>query len=115
MYCSTQFGIITRGITRFSIVPIRRIGGGAQGQLAATKAIENDYDSTAKLSKHPRTLLILWHEFLYGPEDNKPAKDFTSHEHGYINFKYSHCKCFWGIMPRLINGGFTQLTAIDKI
>lgn len=101
--------------------PVRRIGGRAtntEGTIthAITHANTNEgLDSRAKLASHPRTLLLLWHEFLYGLDNNKPAKNFTSVERGRVKFKYCRRKCFWSVMANLINAGFTELTAIDKI
>lgn len=114
-YCCAQFRLMNRNMTRYSMQPVRRIGpapvnaapnvgGGAQG-----------IDARAKLAPHPRTLLLLWHEYLYGLEGNKPAKDFTSTERGRVKFKYCRRKNFWTVMARLINAGFTELSAIDKI
>jgi hypothetical protein len=48
-------------------------------------------------------------------ENNKPAKNFTSVERRRTKFKYSRRKCFWSVMVRLINAGFTELSSIDKI
>jgi hypothetical protein len=60
-------------------------------------------------------LLSLWHEYLYGIGDNNPAKNFTSFERGKVKFKFCRCKSFGDIMVWLVNAGFTELTAIDKV
>lgn len=117
-YCCTQFRVINRNMTRYSMQPVRRLGGNPNANTA--QAVPPDVaneglDATAKLSPHPRTLLLLWHEYLYGLEGNKPAKDFTPAERGRVKFKFSRRKCFWAVMARLINAGFTELAGIDKI
>ena len=71
-------------------------------------------DPTARLGK-PKTLLSLWHEYLYGLDGNKPAKDFTPVERGRVKTKYSKRKSFWMVMRRLIAAGYTDLTAIQLI
>jgi hypothetical protein len=116
-YCCAQFGLMNRNMTRYSMQPVRRIGPTPNATNAqAAGALGNEgLDSNAKLASHPRTLLLLWHEYLYGLENNKPAKNFTPVERGRIKFKYSRRKCFWSVMVRLINAGFTELTAIGKI
>ena len=72
------------------------------------------HDPKAVLGK-PKTLLMLWHEYLYGLDENKPAKDFTPAERGKVKTQYSHRKSFWSVMVRLIRAGYDELTAIDLI
>jgi hypothetical protein len=117
-YCCTQFNQVNRNMTRYSMQPVRPLGPNrnAAATTAATAATATEgVDSTTKLSAHPRTLMLLWHEYLYGLEGNKAAKDFTPVERGRVKFKYCRRKCFWSVMSRLVNAGFTELTAIDKI
>jgi hypothetical protein len=112
----TQFRIMDTDMTRLLPQPARQLAGarpGAGGGVVHTPA---DYqDPYAKLANHPRTLLLLWHEYLYGLAGNKPAKNFTSFERGKVKFKYCQRKVFWAIMVKLINAGFTEVSAIDKI
>jgi hypothetical protein len=117
-YCATQFSLMNRNMNRYSMQPVRRIGpagGGGGGSNNSNDIANEGIDATAKLSIHPRTLLLLWHEYLFGLEGSKPARNFTSAERGRVRFKYCRRNCFWNVMRRLINGGFTELTAIDKI
>lgn len=79
------------------------------------RAVDDDDISNANLSRHPRTLLLLWHEFLHGLDNNKPAKDFTRAERGRVKRTYSRRKVFWDLLCRMIDAGFTELTAIDRI
>ena len=71
-------------------------------------------DPTANLGK-PKSLLQLWHEYLHGMDDDKPAKDFTSVERGKVKFKHSRRKCFWDLMVRLMRAGHNELSATDLI
>jgi hypothetical protein len=88
--------------------PARRIGASRPAQTSAVvHTLDSGYDSTAKLAHHPRTLLSMWHEYLYGIGDNKPAKNFTSFERGKVKFNFCRRKSFWDIMVRLVNAGFT--------
>jgi hypothetical protein len=52
---------------------------------------------------------------LYGLAGNKPAKSFTPVERGKVKFKYCRRKVFWAIMVKLVNSGFNEVSAIDKI
>ena len=79
------------------------------------RAVDDDDISNANLSRHPRTLLLLWHEFLHGLDNNKPAKDFTRAERGRVKRTYSRRKVFWDLLCRMIDAGFTELIAIDRI
>lgn len=50
--------------------------------------------STARLSKRPKDLFELWHEFQFGCCGLKPAKNFTPIERGANKFAYSRRKAF---------------------
>lgn len=139
-YCSRNFGIINRNISRYYMTPVRPLGpprpfGGGQpgqgnndgvqqqqqqggnNQVAAQEPRlinEGFVDPRAKLGR-PKTLLMLWHEFLHGLDGNKPAKDFTPTERGRQKHKYSRRKSFWSVMLKLINAGYDELSAIDLI
>ncbi|ETP47971.1 hypothetical protein F442_06230 [Phytophthora nicotianae P10297] len=69
----------------------------------------------ARLSKRPKDLFELWHEFQFGNGGLKPAKDFTPVERGANKFAFSRRKVFWDIVATLICSGYTSDTAIDKI
>jgi hypothetical protein len=117
-YCSSQFALMSRNMSRYSMQPVRRIGPANPNAATGTPRshFRNEgIDATAKLAPHPRTLLLLWHEYLFGLEGNKPARNFTSTERGTVKFKFCRRNNFWTVMARLINGGFTELTAIDKV
>lgn len=76
---------------------------------------EVDYRDPNAVLGRPKTLLMLWHEYLYGLDGHKPAKDFTPAERGKVKSKYSRRKCFWTVMVKLIRAGYNELSAIDLI
>jgi hypothetical protein len=84
-------------------------------QVQQLECVGEEYlDPTAKLGK-PKTLLMLWKEFMEGLDNNKPAKDFTAVERGRVKSKYSRRLSFWMVMIRLIRAGLTDLQAIRTI
>ncbi|OWZ02108.1 hypothetical protein PHMEG_00026389 [Phytophthora megakarya] len=70
---------------------------------------------TARLSKRPKDLYELWHEYQVGCGDLKAAKEFTTVERGANKFAYSRRKVFWDVVSSLVRSGFTSETAIDKV
>ncbi|KAL3666787.1 hypothetical protein V7S43_008407 [Phytophthora oleae] len=69
----------------------------------------------ARLSKRPKDLYELWHEYQVGCGDLKAAKDFTTIGRGANKFAYSRRKVFWDVVSSLVRSGFTSDTAIDKV
>ncbi|ETP46540.1 hypothetical protein F442_07225, partial [Phytophthora nicotianae P10297] len=57
--------------------------------------------STAVLSKRPKDLFELWHEYQIGCGDLKAAKDFTAIERGANKFAFSRRKFFWDVVASL--------------
>jgi hypothetical protein len=116
-YTETQFKQVHTNMNRFAASPTRRLGSTRPGASEASicQTLNNTYDSTAKLSSCPRKLLLLWQEYLYGLEGNIAAKNFTSVERGCVKFKFFRRKCFWEVMVKLCNAGFTNLSSIDKV
>ena len=49
---------------------------------------------TIPLIKYPKTLEVLWTEFEFGLNGNKPAKAFTAHKRGKVKYSYSLRKPF---------------------
>lgn len=76
---------------------------------------EIDFTDPLAILGRPKTLLELWHEWLFGLNGNKPAKNFSPRERGKQKHKYSKRKHFWGAMIKLIRAGYNELTAIDLI
>ena len=134
-YNARQFKIVNNNMTRYYMAPVRpvhrpRAQNPQQAQAPAAGAVPmaplapqaqpvlpapHGIDPTARLSKAPKELLTLWHEYLYGLNGNKPAKDFTYTERGRCKYTYSRRKCFWDVMVLHIRAGLTELVAIDRI
>ena len=123
MWTGEQFTTVNSNIRRFG----GTIQGGFTRQNRATQqtrretaqeaAANNNNDATggATLSRTPRTLLELWHEYLHGIAGRKPAKDFTSEERnrtqGGIKQKYYRRK----VLSAHIRAGHTAQNAIHRI
>lgn len=71
--------------------------------------------AVARLSKGPKDLFELWHEYQFGSGGRKPARDFTPSERGANKFAYSRRKVFWDVVSELVRSGYTSDAAIDKV
>ncbi|KAE8974093.1 hypothetical protein PR001_g26104 [Phytophthora rubi] len=105
-------------LRRIALQPVTRTVLGHD----ATAAVSHDalpeqeaHRVSVTLAKRPRYLFELWHEFEFGLNGGKPAKEFTRAERGANKFAYSRRKVFWDIVTCLVRAGFTSDTAIDKI
>ncbi|ETL98927.1 hypothetical protein L917_04101 [Phytophthora nicotianae] len=67
--------------------------------------------ATVKLSKRPKDLFELLHEYEFGYAGVKPARDFTSVKRGANKFVYSRRKVFWDELLDLFKQG-SQLTLL---
>ena len=132
-YNARHFKIINNNMTRYYMAPVRPVhlprnpqqAAGAVPMEPAPQAQAQPVlpqfppplgiDPTARLSKSPKELLVLWHEYLYGLNGNKPAKDFTHLERGRDRSTYSRRKCFWDVMVVHIRAGYHDITAIARI
>ncbi|EGZ10710.1 hypothetical protein PHYSODRAFT_317819 [Phytophthora sojae] len=81
----------------------------------STVSEETPRSAAATLSKRPKDLNELWHEYRIGCGGLKPAKDFTAIEQGANKFSYSRRKVFWDAVSNLVRAGFTSDTAVDKV
>lgn len=70
---------------------------------------------TIPLIKCPRTLEVLWTEYEFGLNGNKPAKAFTARERGKVKYSYSLRKPYWNLVENMIRYGYTHASAIEKI
>ncbi|KAG9411162.1 hypothetical protein AC1031_016810 [Aphanomyces cochlioides] len=68
-----------------------------------------------QLSKRPKDLFDLWHEYEFGCGGRKPAKNFTAAERGANKFAFSRQKVFWDTVAGLVRAGYTSDVAIDKV
>jgi hypothetical protein len=69
----------------------------------------------AKLSKYPKTLYVLWQEYEFGLEGNKPAKMYTPAERGANKCSYCRRKVFWDAIETLMQRGASSDVAIDTV
>jgi hypothetical protein len=103
-------------MAKYSMQPVRCIVAARPAPTSGVlHTLYTGYDYTANLAHHPRTLLPLWHKYVYGIAGNETAKKSTSVERGNVKFQFCCRKCFWDVMVRLVNTGFTELTAVDKV
>ena len=84
---------------------------------AASAAAQSGDSRPATLCRNPRTLSILWSEYLNGIGGRKPAQQFTREERGVRGVKqnYHFRKPFWRCMQRLVDKGCTEAVAIGRI
>jgi Transcriptional activator of glycolytic enzymes len=73
----------------------------------------------AVLCYNPKTLYVLWQEYMYGMDGNKPVKDWTRMERGAGRPRYTHRKIVWDQIVRLMQSKKhsypTAEQAIEKI
>jgi hypothetical protein len=112
-YVSARLNQVDRNITRYAMAPVRPLNRQQQQQpQVGQEAQMQDVIGNARLGK-PKTLLLLWHEYMNGLPGNKPAKDFTTAERGTVKYAYCRRKVFWDVMRDLINAGHTELSAVE--
>ena len=69
----------------------------------------------ARLLRCPRTLHDLWKEFEFGFSGCKPAKEWTTVEHGRDRFNYYRRNVFWMKVSELVRAGYTADRACELI
>ena len=69
----------------------------------------------ASLSPTPRSLYVLWHEWLFGIGGRKAARLFTAQERGREKFKYCRRKVVWDLVGEMVRSGLESNVAIDRI
>ena len=109
---------MNRNINRYAIMPTRVVGRRADARAVGDEVAGDDDDVvviTASLSYHPRTLLLLWNEWMYGLEGRKAAKYFTAYERGRCRHKFSRRRHVWSRVARLVQGGYTAETTVSRI
>jgi hypothetical protein len=98
--------------------PGRTIGRTNRGTAIRVGAAAQGGDSRpATLCRNPRTLSILWSEYMNGIGGRKPAQQFTREERGLrcVKQNYYFRKPFWTAMQRLVDKGYTESVAMGKI
>lgn len=112
-------------VRAISAAPARPIGPATPrgtpirvGALAADGGAETQGDlRPATLSSNPRTLSVLWDEYVNGIGGRLPASEFTSRQRNTRATKpnFCHRRPFWAIMVRLIDSGCTVATAMARV
>ena len=70
----------------------------------------------AVLCHNPKTLELLWREYVVGIAGSKPACDFSRRERGRCKHKYCQRNVLWKVMARLIEKqGLDCSTAVRRI
>ncbi|KAI2493756.1 hypothetical protein MHU86_20795 [Fragilaria crotonensis] len=107
-------------ITRIGIQPARVRRPDAGGAAVVEEEQQNrdnvgGMDRTATLSRTPRDLHILWHEYEFGLGGRKPARLFTPAERGRCKYLYHRRKVVWDQIASMIRAGHTAQSAIDYL
>ena len=97
--------------------PGRRIGTATdRGTITRVGTIAQGEDTRpATLCRNPRLLSTLWDEYLNGIGGRLPAQQFNRTQRGRVRGCYSFRKPFWMCMQRLVDKGYTDATALNKI
>ena len=69
----------------------------------------------AILMRSPRSLHVIWDEYVNGVGGNKPAKFFTRAERGTCKCIYSRRKHVWDMVDGLVRSGVPARDAVDRI
>ena len=74
-------------------------------------------DTTAQLVDHPKSLSILWKEWMFGIGRNKPAVNFTPRERNndQNKNKYLKRKPFWLLLGRMVNADMHADAACERV
>ena len=105
-------------------MPARRISGGVnrnttdRGTVVRVGAAAQGQDiRPATLCRNPKTLSILWEEYLNGIGGRLPAQQFTREQRGVLSVRANYCnrKGFWDCMQRLVDKGYTESAALARI
>ena len=101
------------------------VGGGRQSAAAAAVVdttgpdgnIAPPIDTTAQLVDHPKSLSILWREWMFGIGRNKPAVNFTPQERNNKDNKnkYLKRKPFWLLLGRMVNADIHADAACGRV
>ena len=120
-----QLEIINKNLKRIAMQPVLRPSDLLRSRRrAAGDEVQEDEEETerevvqrmkAKLYRSPKTLFDLWHEYQFGLNGCKPAKEFTLEERGKVKSVYCRRKVFWDVITSLVNAGHTSEVAIDKV
>lgn len=71
----------------------------------------------ATLCENPKTLYVLWQEYMYGIHGRKPAREFTKQDKAAVRARYSQRRVIWDQINKLMRSKhrYTANEAIEKI
>ena len=115
----SQLCKLDNNIKRIGIVPFATKTKNNVVTLDENNVDESSDKNTASykytLSKKPKTLNDVWHEYEYGIGDRVPAKYFTPTQRGNVSKTYYQRNLVWKIILKLINKGHSAEAACAKI
>ena len=85
---------------------------GDSGDKEATLLVNSKPET---LSKNPRSLHILWHEYEFGIAGKKPAKFYSNRDRGANRHTYTARGNFWDLVVKMVNRGRLANELIDVI
>ena len=65
--------------------------------------------------KCPKSLYVSCQEYKFGLGSRKAAKLFDAKDRGKVKYKYCMRKHFWDLIMKMIQNGYSQNSAIDKV
>jgi hypothetical protein len=108
---------VSRNVQRLALLPAhraQRVDNNEPQQLNNNNQQEQVAFATT-LVGNPNDLYQLWHEYEFGIDGRKAAKDFSAIERGRVKFKFYRRKAFWDVVLKLIHGGLMAEVAIDRV
>ena len=92
------------------------VGGGVRRGAAVPLTITTRSQNNAILMDRPKSLHMLWNEYMFGIGGSKPAKEYTPQEsHGVKNKdKYNMRKQFWLKCAEMVHAGWDANEAINQ-
>ena len=84
-------------------------------RLGSTQGHRSEDGRIAKLSNGPKTLEVLWREFVTGINGTKPASEYNHADIACNSTKYCRRKKFWDVVSLWLRAGKTAEQAIAKV
>ena len=110
-----RISTLTRSVNRVALQPIAHPRTTNESTTVGTARLGRVADANATLSSSPKSLYVLWDEWMYGLGGKKPARLFTAVERGRSKRKFSRRRVVWDKISEMVRSGMTAHTAIDAI
>ena len=104
---------VTQRIDRNPINMLQRAA--ARNQALPVQRQLANVSSNATLHPSPRTVQLLWTEYIEGIGGRKAAKDFTPQERGRDKSRYCRRKVVWDLIKTQVNAGRMATDVINSI